>query len=245
MLNSKKGNTLLKKYVTTIKESESLRKLFSLHETVSKTKNITNSSLFLNEALSIVTTKSKKDSFNEDKSKLSDIVVEALQLVNTSVDDINNALAKTTNVSESLDYLYTNKKTLKNLNEYVEKYSTVSTFINENKCESVEDSDSNMTDGKFLESFNQLASGLDSDWKKKLVENVVLNGLCGRDDSYIFEMYKTSCLEMIENTLNDCDDIETRSTFENMKHGLEKKTYIKENLTNDIIKLAELEDTLK
>lgn len=241
LMDSKDGKKILKKYIKTIKESKSLKGLYSLHDAINKTNDVKDSSLFLNEALNIVS----YDNVNymNDLKKLGGIVKEALTFAESSVESINECIKTVSDVSSSIDYLYTNKKTLNNLNEYVENYTNVTKFINENKY--VKNGGEETIDvNTFITEANELTKTLDSEWCKKLFENIFLSNISGGSNEDLFNNYKTSCLSLIDKNLNECEDIQTRSTFENMKNNLEKKMFIKENFTTDITNLAELEDTL-
>ena len=241
LMDSKNGKKILKKYIKTIKESKSLKGLYSLHEAINKTNEVKDSSLFLNEALNIVSY--DNINYRSDLKKLGDVVKEALTFADSSVESINECIKTVSDVSSSIDYLYTNKKTLNNLNEYVENYTNVSKFINENKY--VKNSGEETIDvNTFITEANELTKTLDSEWCKKLFENIFLSNISGGSNEDLFINYKTSCLSLIDKNLNECEDIQTRSTFENMKNNLEKKSFIKENFATDIMNLAELENTL-
>ena len=241
LMDSKDGKKILKKYIKTIKESKSLKGLYSLHEAINKTNEVKDSSLFLNEALNIVSY--DNINYRNDLKKLGNVVKEALTFADSSVESINECIKTVSEVSSSIDYLYTNKKTLNNLNEYVENYTNVSKFINENKY--VKNSGEETIDvNTFITEANELTRTLDSEWCKKLFENIFLSNISGGSNEDLFNNYKTSCLSLIDKNLNECEDIQTRSTFENMKNNLEKKSFIKENFATDIMNLAELENTL-
>lgn len=241
LMDSKDGKKILKKYIRTIKESKSLKGLYSLHEAINKTNEVKDSSLFLNEALNIVSY--DNINYGNDLKKLADVVNEALTFADSSVESINECINTVSEVSSSIDYLYTNKKSLNNLNEYVENYTNVSKFINENKY--VKNGGEETIDvNTFITEANELTKTLDSEWCKKLFENIFLSNISGGSNEDLFNNYKTSCLSLIDKNLNECEDIQTRSTFENMKNHLEKKSFIKENFATDIMNLAELENTL-
>lgn len=241
LMNDKKGKSTLKRYINTIKEDKSLRNLFSLHETIEKCTNIKHPELYLNEALNIVTNNNLK---TNNFSALGEIVAEAVALSGLNSGEIKDIINNTPLVSESIDYLYSNKKTLNNLNEYVEHYDNVVTFIKENKVTDEVSMVESIDGNEYLDKLNEIAKSIDDEWGKKLVENICLNNLSGLSDEHLFNTYKTSCLTLIENTINNNEDVQTRATFETMKANLERKTYLKENFNTDIVNLAELEYTL-
>ena len=245
LFNTPNGGAVIKNYVKFIKESKTLKGLFSLHEAIFKTNNVANSSLFLNEALTIVSNGINKKAYQNEVHKLGEIVREGLKLVNATTEEIKHNIANVSKVSESIDYIYTNKKTLNNLNEFIDKYSTITMFINENKQDVFDAVENIASADDYMKYMNEMANTMDEDWKKRLLENICLSNLSGGSNETVFNTYKESCLTMLGNALNECEDIQTRSTFESMRDNLERKVFLEENFVNDVVNLAELEETLK
>jgi hypothetical protein len=78
-----------------------------------------------------------------------------------------------------------------------------------------------------------------------VIEKIVLCNISNGNKETLFEEYKSKCIGLIEETLGDEDiTLETKSRLSTMKGQLSEKMYKEETANEDILKLANLENTL-
>lgn len=247
MLNSKKGKSLLKKYIKTIKESKDLKSLYELrkflHEGITIELNETvGSDALLKELIKCYETVDFKN-LDENTKKLGKIISEAVTECACSKDEILNILNNDDIILESFGYVVTNKKSLKNISEYMTKFAKVSNFLSENVKTSVV-LDENFDAKNVSSDINEAINDASEKWERDLAEKVTLFTLSNRNMSELFEEYKNDCLNKINEIIEDTTDIAGKSRFTTMKENLEKKTYDISRFSDDISVLAELKNTL-
>lgn len=247
MLDSKKGKSLLKKYIKTIKESKDLKSLYELrkflHEGITIELNETvGSDALLKELIKCYETVDFKN-LDENTNKLGKIISEAVTECACSKDEILNILNNDDIILESFGYVVTNKKSLKNISEYMTKFAKVSNFLSENVKTSVV-LDENFDAKNVSSDINEAINDASEKWERDLAEKVTLFTLSNRNMSELFEEYKNDCLNKINEIIEDTTDITGKSRFTTMKENLEKKSYDISRFSDDISVLAELKNTL-
>jgi hypothetical protein len=247
MLDSKKGKSLLKKYIKTIKESKDLKSLYELRNFLnegitSELNESVGSDVLLNELIKCYETVDFKN-LDENTNKLGKIISEAVTECACSKDEILNILNNDDIILESFGYVVTNKKSLKNISEYMTKFAKVSNFLSENAKTSVV-LDENFDAKNVSSDINEVINDASEKWERDLAEKVTLFTLSNRNMSELFEEYKNDCLNKINEIIEDTADIAGKSRFTAMKENLEKKTYDVSRFSDDISVLAELKNTL-
>ena len=138
-----------------------------------------------------------------------------------------------------------NKKNVANLLEYTNKMNDVVSFVCENSTNEFK-GDTILEENKKLSDLKNIFSNDLELWENKVISKLTLYNLSGNDKKPLFEEYKDSCLKLIDEALEDSDiTLETKSHLSTMKKQLSDKTFLTESATEDILKLANLENTLK
>ena len=241
LYEAKGGKKLIAKYVKTIRESKALSNAYSTYEIIYKAPNVTNSQLFLSEAISMSKCADKK-AYNEAKAKLASVVSECVKLVGTSSEDISANAHKNDTINEAVEYLLLNEKKHSNLSEYVNKFDFVKTALEEG-MRPLSENKENLTGKELIENLNEEFSGL-KDYEKETLKDITLALLSESDFSQLFESYKNKCVEKLDEYIENTDSFETRSHFEQMKSQLLGKEFKQESIYEDLFTLAELSKTL-
>jgi len=241
LFESKKGKNYIKQYVKTIKENKSLTNYYIISESITHPKNINNASIFLSESMSL-NNNINKELFEKGVEKLSKIVKFAICESQISKEDLEKIITDNKNLNESLDYILTNKKTLKNVSEYANHISSLNEYIQKHNIikEEVEVINAKPLFESLHESFYN--NGLEN-WENKAAIDITLCELANGNKKELFEQYKAECLSHIEKMM-ETDNIEDKSRFATMKEQLMQKEFSEENLNEDILKLSKLSHTL-
>ena len=244
LYETKEGKRLIKKYVKTIKESNDLKKVYSIYNIVNSPNKINDGTLFIKESISLIQEIDKKN-YGDSLSSISDIVKECAVSANLDTEAIENIKDKYHgSISESLDYVLFNKMGMNNIVEYTNGLSRITNFINENK----KHENDLMVEGKsiceLIGDFDKLFTNDIEIWESTAIKDISLAELSGKDKKDIFEEYKSECLSIIEENLNE-KDAENSSRFQGMKEKLMKKEFNSDTIVEDILMLSELKHVLK
>ena len=244
LYETKEGKRLIKKYVKTIKESNDLKKVYSIYNIVNSPNKIDDGTLFIKESMSLIKEIDKKN-YSDSLSSISDIVKECAVSANLDTEAIENIKDKYHgSISESLDYVLFNKMGINNVVEYTNDLSRITNFINENK----KHENDLMAEGKsiceLIGDFDKLFTNDIEIWESTAIKDISLAELSGKDKKDVFEEYKSECLSIIEENLNE-KDVENSSRFQGMKEKLMKKEFNSDTIVEDILMLSELKHVLK
>ena len=244
LYETKEGKRLIKKYVKTIKESNDLKKVYSIYNIVNSPNKINDGTLFIKESISLIEEIDKKN-YSDSLSSISDIVKECAVSANLDTEAIENIKDKYHgSISESLDYVLFNKMDMNNIVEYTNGLSRITNFINENK----KHENDLMAEGKsiceLIGDFDKLFTNDIEIWESTAIKDISLAELSGKDKKGVFEEYKSECLSIIEENLNE-KDVENSSRFQGMKEKLMKKEFNSDTIVEDILMLSELKHVLK
>ena len=244
LYETKEGKRLIKKYVKTIKESNDLKKVYSIYNIVNSPNKINDGTLFIKESISLIEEIDKKN-YGDSLSSISDIVKECAVSANLDTEAIENIKDKYHgSISESLDYVLFNKMGMNNIVEYTNGLSRITNFINENK----KHENDLMVEGKsiceLIGDFDKLFTNDIEIWESTAIKDISLAELSGKDKKGVFEEYKSECLSIIEENLNE-KYVENSSRFQGMKEKLMKKEFNSDTIVEDILMLSELKHVLK
>lgn len=239
LYDTKPGKKLIGQYVRAIRENKSLSDAYSTYEIVYNAPSVTNPQLFLNEAISMANKISKED-YISGKEKIANIVKECVNMVGVTSDYVNECAHKNNDINEAVEYLMLNKKSFSNLPNYVNKFDVV--------CEALKSGMKNIVESvespkELVNQLNEEISGL-NEWETEAIKEISLSLLSESDLSTVFEKYKTKCLNILDEEMENSNSKEDISHFETMKQQLCEKEYKKESAYEDIFTLAELEHTL-
>ena len=240
LYETKKGKKIIAEYAKTIRNGKNVSDAYSIYEFVYNAPNVSNSELFLREAIGMA------DNFNvnnykKEKADVAKIVGEAVRFVGKDANFIRESIEKNKEMNESVEYLICNKKTFANIDEYVNKFDNVRQHLEENmKPKPVNEGKTGL---ELISALNETLEGL-ADFEKNAIRDISIAKLSKSDLSELFEEYKSDCLAKIDENIENETSVETKSHLETMKKQLNEKKYNKESLYEDIVTLSELKATL-
>jgi hypothetical protein len=231
LLYEKGGKRLINNYTKIIKENKSLKTLYSYNEGLNKHNTSDSKKEYINEALSIGEYINPSEYENGLKEILK-IISESFKILGEDfVLDNMKINKKTKLIGESLRYITSTKKTLKNLNEYMSHVDILSETINENIDNEID--------------ANQSLEEVVSNIKKTTFTENIDNIFNTNDKESEFKETKKKCMEMISKQKNSSKDIEIISELNKMEEKLDKKHYTFETFTKDMLYMTELQEVLK
>lgn len=249
LYETKEGQKIIANYIRTIKSNAPLKALYTISENIKTLSNgekkfISNPSMFVTESINMVRELDQKK-LQEGINRLRSEIKKAIKEAKITSTDVDNTVLENKQLNESLNYVFMNKKNVANLLEYTNKMNDVVSFVCENSTNEFK-GDTILEENKKLSDLKNLFSNDLELWENKVISKLTLYNLSGNDKKPLFEEYKDSCLKLIDEALEDSDiTLETKSHLSTMKKQLSDKTFLTESATEDILKLANLENTLK
>lgn len=231
-----KKKSILKKYITTIKESEILRMEASIYDNI-ETKCDTNdysASEYVKENISLLQRYNISDIVKENK-KL-EILLEGYDIV----DDYNK---KT--LHENIHTLITTNKTAKTINQIVESSIFVKDYILKNEAKVVIKEDFiphsmlvKYLNEKFTAKYNSL-----NESEVKLIKTVFNSNEV--EQSQVFETEKKETLRLINESIKvNSGNLEVKGKLLDVKERLLENKFNKETFVGDIVKIMNLQKKL-
>lgn len=226
LLQKKGGKALINKYINVIKENKSLKTLYACHEGLNQNNTVESKKVYITEALSIA----GQINYNEYINGLSNIISIISESFNLLGDEfiLNNVECDKNihMIGESLVYLSTTKKNIKNLNDYINHINIVTENVIKNDAKTL-DVDSTLEEivSKFSNNINDIFET--------------------EDKVTTFQKTKNICLEMISKQKEINNDEEIMSKLSEMEEKLSNKQYTYETFTKDMLYMTELQEVLK
>ena len=231
LLSKKGGKSIIKNYVKTIKENKSLKTIYTYYEGLNKNKTTDSKKTYIIEALSIGAPVHYNEYIN-GVGKIINLISESFKVLgdefvlnNVSLDE------KSKLIGESLFYLSTTKKSVKNLNEYFSHIDTV--------CDNII-KESNETNINLDSTLSELVSEMHSK------ENKVLNSIFNNENKQeTFKEEKNKCLDLLHKQIKENTDKDVVNRLVEMESKLIEKHYNLDTFTKDILYMNELQEVLK
>lgn len=231
LMKEKGGKQLINRYVTTIKENKSLKTLYAYNEGLKVNSTPDAKKAYITEALSLA----KPIRHNEYVKGVGDmisLISEAFQtlgdqyvLENISYDKSADALG------QSLVYLASTNKNLRNLNEYISHIENVSEVISESKVQTI----------NVDSTLDEIVSEMTQQVKNNSVDSIFNTD----NKEKTFCEAKDTCLHMIKQQKTNSTDVEIINKLIEMEDKLQKKSYVYDTFTKDMLYMTELQEVLK
>ena len=231
LMSKKEGKKLIKEYSNIIKENKSLKTIYAYHEGLKENKTSDNKKSYITEALSLESPFNKNE-YITGIGKIVNIISESFKLLgdkfileNISCDE------NTKSIGNSLYFLSTNKKSIKNLNEYISHIDNVSDIIIEDKTDTI---NSDLTLDEIVSKINENNSSKNM--------NDIFNAI---DKEKTFIEAKNICLNIISKQKKENSDNEVLVKLNEIEEKLSKKEYVYDTFTKDMLYMTELQEVLK
>lgn len=230
LISMKSGKQLINKYINIIKENKSLKTLYAYYEGLSKNETPVSKKTYITEALSLGNNINQKEYLNGVKSIIG-VITESFKILGDEFVLKNVSHNETSSIiGESLCYLSSTNKNIKNLNDYIKHIDIVSENITENKNTDI---NVDMTLDEIIS--NTLTT-----------ENVNIKEIFESENKEeSFKKNKQLCLEMISSEKSKTKDKEVLKKLNEIESKLSNKTYQFESFTKDMFYMTELQEMLK
>ena len=233
LLESKEGVKSLKKIVKAIKGNKILHEQFKVYNNLQPTKRVENTIDYINEAISM-TPKFDKKKVKESNEKLIKLIKS--EHLDEMVDIDDDKL----DLFESIEYVTMNKKTLDNIDEYINAKNVIKESIE--KLPIVE-SKGGMTIEEYSNEINKIAENVGTELNSaelKLIKEVSN----GNAEEY-FNECKENTLTKLDGMMLNEKDMETKSRLSQIYEKISQKNYNKENAIVDISEMIEIQNTIE
>lgn len=228
---------ILKEYIATIKGSEILRtesKIYFNIENKSQNSEYL-ATEYIKENINLLSKFSKKEILKENKKLFK--LLEGQDTV-----DFYDKFG----LHDNIHNLIVTEKTPDTINNIVESTNVIKEYVNLNiiKEERIkEDLLPNSILSKFLiEKYNQKYSSLDEN-DAEFVKSILENDETKQET--VLSNLKKDIMVNINESIEDTDDINVKSKLLDVKNRLIETTYLKENFSENVIKLISLRENLK
>ena len=241
--DTKGGKKLISEYINTIKGNKSLRTAYSIYEAVKKPKYVTDVKLYLSESFNMSEGIDKAE-LNAGKKSLVSVIAEAVKESGLKYDEVCAILNEDKDVNDTIMYMLSTKKTVKNLNERTNRIDSISKWVSARVPN--RDINESVSNKELVEGIGNLFenNGLEH-WENETIKDLTLSILSGDDGSKIFETYKNDCINILSEQIDsDNISVEEKSRLVSMKEGLVQKEFSKDTLAEDLLKLSKLKNVL-
>jgi len=234
--NDTKKKEVLKKFISTIKESKILRTQASVFANIESRVDESDysASEYIKENIALLQKFDIADIVRENK-KLA-ILLEGFDVQDTY--DMGS-------LHENIHNLITTKKTAKTLNNLVESSKFVRDYILKNTQKEVIQENNYLPNSmlsKFLsDKFNTKYESLTEN-EVKLVKSVLT--INEAEQSEAFEVARLETLAAVNSSIKECNDVELKGKLVDVKERLLESKYNKDSFVNDIVKIINLQKNL-
>lgn len=233
LFNNKKENGKIKKILKLIKENKVLKSEFDLYKALVYPESVTNAEEYVNEALSIIPEFDKKQVV-ENNQKFIDLIREM------KLDEMVELSDEDAELFEAIEYIMFNKKTLNNINDYVDAKTCITEHIEKN-CINQNINDENV-DNVYDDGLKQISEKYNSvlnDDEKILVEKL---SHINNKEAY-FDIAKLNALKVLNSQLNECDE-NNKEKLNRIIENINKKKYDTNSFISDAAEFREIKNML-
>lgn len=231
LLETKEGQKVLRNIIKTIKGNKILHEQFKAYNNLQPLHKINNVDEYIAESLSLVPKFNKKD-VKENNERLIKLIKKY------NLDEMIDIDDEKLDLFESIEFVTMNKKSLKNIDDYVNatkmiKESIIKMSVSETKDFSIED---------YAEEINNVSENIAKELNSaeiKLLKEVTN----GNSEEY-FNECKSKTLSKLDEMISNEKDIETKSRLSKIYEKINNKRYNKKNAIVDIAEMVEMQDAI-
>lgn len=231
LLENSKGKKALRKLVEAIKSDKILHEQFKAYNNFQPTKKIKNADAYIAEAVSILP-KFNKNKVKNSNEKLIKLIKECKLDEMVVIDDDKLDLY------ESIEYVTMNKKSLSNIDEYVNATNVIKESIE--KISVVEKNP--MTIENYANEVNNVSESIANELNSE--EFRLIKEMTNGNAENYFNECKAKTLSKLNEMISNETDMDSKSRLSQIFEKINNKTYIKENAIVDIAEMIEMQDTI-
>lgn len=241
LYSTKRGKSLIGKYVRAIKENKTLCKEFSLYNFVRYPKCVNDANLYLSEAVKLCGDVRNSKCLSAE-NKMKQIVKECLIETNATTEEIQNVI-DAHKINEDVKYILKNTQTWGNLDVYTDKFSNIVKHINENKPTQVVSESNDKSVKELVGELNETFNNDLKEWENRVIKDLSYANMANADKKVLFETYKKDCLDALNEHIDE-SSVEDKSQMFAMKTQLESKQYNADTIVDDLFKFSELKSVI-
>lgn len=231
LLESKEGVKSLRKICKTIKGNKILHEQFKAYNNLQPSHRVNNVAEYINEAISL------SPSF--DKALVKETNEKLIKLMkDEKLDEMVDIDENKLDLFESIEYVTMNKKSLSNIDEYVNATNIIKESIEKLPMKDK----GNMTIKDYSNEVEKISESLGNDLNAdeiKLIKEVSI----GNGENY-FNECKENTLNKLDEMMQRESDLETKSRLSQIFEKINGKSYVKENAIVDISEMLEIQSTI-
>lgn len=231
LLESKEGVKSLRKICKAIKSDKILHEQFKAYNNLQPSYRINNATEYINEAISL-SPKFDKELVKESNDKLIKLIKDE------NLDEMVDIGEDKLDLFESIEYVTMNKKTLSNIDEYINATNVIKESIEKLPLKKAK----GMTIKDYSNEVEKLSENLGNDLNAdeiKLIKEIS----SGKGEEY-FNECKENTLNKLDAMILNETDMETKSRLSQIFEKINGKSYNKENAIVDISEMLEIQSTI-
>lgn len=242
LLKRKDGRKLVKEYSSLFTKNKNLLKEYMVFDYIENVKNTENLKAYITESVSYL------DGINKNTLKsLNDKVLNFM--IENKIEQIDEI--KNEKLYETIESLIFTNKSIKTINERIDKLNNLINYIKENK-ESIEETEndefiiSENIDAILMiavNNFNKKYEEQLNEEEKNLFKSIT-SAESEDDKKLMFEENRKGCLTLTNDFLKESIDNITKEKLLNVKESLLEQKYNNETYIEDILSFIELKKTL-
>ena len=231
LLESKEGVNSLRKICKAIKSDKILHEQFKAYNNLQPSHKVNNVAEYINEAI-VLTPSFNKEMVKEANERLIKLMKDE------KLDEMIDIDESKLDLFESIEYVTMNKKTLSNIDEYVNATNVIKESIEKLPLKE----EKKMTIKEYSNEVEKISESLGDDLNAdeiKLIKEIS----SGNGENYFNECKETT-LNKLDNMMLNETDMETKSRLSQIFEKINGKSYNKENAIVDISEMLEIQSTI-
>lgn len=235
LFNDKKRKPEIKKILNLIKEDKTLKKEFDIYKTFVYPEGVNNPLEYVNEALSLIPEFDKKQII-ESNEKFINMMRELKlnEMVELSDEDAE--------LFEAVEYVMLNKKTLNNINDYVDAKSCITEHIEKNcKYEPV-NTDNKTADEVYENGVNEVVKKYNDTLNEN--ERYMIESLMEvKNKEMYFNIAKNDTIKLLKEQITECTD-DNKDGIQKIIENIAGRKYNENDFIADVAEFREIKNTL-
>lgn len=233
------GKGIMKKYIKTIKGDKNLLEQFTFYHNIMNVNNVSDIKEFVEEAINIIPKIDEKPLL-ESNQKLVNLIRE------NGLDESAPLNEEMKSLYDSIDFLLTNKKNIKNVSSFVNAKNNIKEYIERH----IEDNNSKNLEEEIIKNtkpnYDEVQKCLKEN-KYDIIRSIADEQYRIREERMkgIFNQCRDEAISSINEAIESCDDESLKERLSAIKEKLENKEFDKNNLSKDIAEMMNIKDTLK
>lgn len=217
ILKRKNGKQIIKEFYDLIKHNKTLNEQFKIYDAIENAENVEDAEKFVNEISSIIKTFDKDKIINENNKLIT-------LIKRHNLNEYVEIPEETENLYEAIEYLMLNKKTINNVNNYINSKNLIKEHV-EKVCKQNLNEEDTETIDSLKEKWDKVEENLNKELNKD-EENLIETYLNPNTNKELFfNEQKDKTLKKINETIDSINDYEQKQEWKKIYENVESKTF--------------------